>query len=403
MRFVFFFLAASAVSSAASLSITLPPYLSDCPNGYATATLNWSGATAPVQVRIGSATGPAMTGFTNGTGTAQTGDWVTNGMSFFLVDQTGAVQASSSANFACGGMPRTLDVGLNGGSYFPLAIGNTWAYRSNNRYVTGSYVVLSITGSQIIGGQTYYVLSLVFPGTVPGGSANPPLLRAGANGVIYQYAAAGDQVYFDPGTTTPSVYSGPLGTFPSAVTRSRPGEIIATSTYVRGLGMVASQDVDDTGSNGGFLDGADLIEATVDGVHLALPTPKISLSIENTDLDLTDQLVPNCAVPCYYPACGIGSPYDLPGVYRPCARVRLDTSASTAGGYLARLQLLNPAGTTVFESDVTVNNTSQLAYVSLPLYTTPLKLLTAGDYTLTLSIVTAPVTVAQSSITLHVH
>src|SRR3981189_494772 len=109
---------AGILASGATLSVTVPPYLSDCPNRYATASLSWSGATGQVQIRVGSATGPAMTALTNPTGTAQAGPWVTDGMQFFLVDQSGAAQATATAGFSCGGTSPPLDLGIAGRHHF---------------------------------------------------------------------------------------------------------------------------------------------------------------------------------------------------------------------------------------------------------------------------------------------
>jgi hypothetical protein len=145
-----------------------------------------------------------------------------------------------------------------------------------------------------------------------------------------------------------------------------------------------------------------LVDVRVDGIHLSLPAPKIALAVENTDLDLSDQLVPNCAVPCYYAACGIGSPYDIPGTYRPCAQVRIDTSAAVVG-YSVQLQLLNANGTVVFQNTTPVSGSSGLAYIQLPLYAAPLVLFPAGDYKLAATIVDSSATLAESSINVHIH
>ncbi len=69
------------------------------------------------------------------------------------------------------------------GSYFPLAVGNTWIYKYNDRIVTASYVVETISGQQYVAGQFYYVLTQ----TSPGPATTLALLRADSSGVIYQY------------------------------------------------------------------------------------------------------------------------------------------------------------------------------------------------------------------------
>jgi len=400
-----FTLLLAANSFAATLSVMLPPYLPNC-TGFATAQMSWSGATAPVQIRIGSATGVVMTGFEPAAGSATTGNWVTNGMTFFLVDASGYVQASAAANFNCGGTPRTIDAGLAGGSYFPLAVGNTWVYKENSRYATATYLIWSITGTQAVNGQTYYVLAQISPGAPTPAWSTIALLRSDANGVLYQSKASGETVYLDPGAsgTLHIPYSGPLGNVSDAIQSAPPPVPSFTSTiYARGLGMVNFIEDVYGGSNGGFGDSLDLVDVRVDGVHLSIPAPKIALSIEQTDLDLTNHRAPNCTVPCYYAACGIGGgPADPPGFYRPCAQIRIDTEA--ASSYTVLAELLDSSGTPVFKS----NPPAGLAYLQVPLYTSPslnssqLTMLPAGNYTLTGTILNGATAVATSSIAVRI-
>jgi hypothetical protein len=381
-----------------------PAVIFDCPNGDGAATLTWSGASGPVEIVVGQPTGPPMTGFYPPSGSAMTGDWVTNGEMFYLVNQAGGVEASVAAQVNCGGTPRTIDQGLAGGSYFPLAVGNTWVYKYNDRTITASYMVTTITGTQMIGTQTYYVLTQ----TAPGPAVTLMLLRGDSNGVIYQYAGTGDQIYLDPnaaGVQQPG-YSGPLGTFTDAIAppaQTQGGLIQSTSIFVRGLGLANTQSTMLTGSSGGFTSGIDLVDVRVDGIHLSVPAPKIGLSIESTTLDLTDKLAPNCAVPCYFAACGLVPGADPPGTYRPCAQSRIDTSA--AAGYSVSLQLLAPGGSIVFQNSTQVASTTSLDYVRLPLYTGPnnaFTLLPPGDYMLMGSISNGNAEVASSSITVHI-
>lgn len=401
MQTKFLIFLAASLCPAATLTVT-PAFNADCTTGLGIATLTWSGGNGPVQILVGQPNGPALTAFTTSDGTATTGLWVNDGMTFYLVDKSGTVEASATAHLSCGGTPRTIDQGLGGGSYFPLAVGNTWVYKANSRFITASYIVWTISGTQTIGGQTYYALGQA--------SNSPPttiaLLRAAKNGAIYQNANGVDQVYFDPNAAgNKNVgYSGPLGSFANAIQPASPLGLTTTLlTYVRGIGLVNSFSVDDTGSNGGFLNSLDLIDARVDGVHISVPAPKIDLSIENTNLDLTNQVAPNCAVPCYYPACGIGSSYDRPGMYRPCAQTRIDTSSTTAG-YTVLLQLLDSTGTPVFQQTPQPG----LNYIRLPLFTdgggvsTPFTVLPPGDYKLVGSILNGTTPEATSSIAVHI-
>jgi hypothetical protein len=398
------FLFTATLSFGATLTVT-PAFNADCTLGRGTATLTWSGATGPVQIQIGQPNGVALNAFTDPAGSAVTGPWVTEGMTFYLIDQAGTVEASATAHLTCGDTPRTIDRGLYGGSYFPLAVGNTWVYKYNSRFITADYVVHSITGTQTIGGQTYYALTQISPSP----AAPPTLLRADSKGVVYQNTNGVDQVYFDPTSLQKTAYSGPLGSFTDAVQLPSQGFNYGTSIYVRGIGLVNSQSFLGGGSDGGFSSGIDLIDVRVDGVHISVPVPRIGLSIESTDLDLTNQLIPNCAIPCYYAACGIGSPYDQPGVYRPCAQARIDAS-SAAAGYTVLLQLLDSGGNVVFQNSLTAPTASALDYVRVPLYTQPVVnpnypfvLLPAGDYKLLGSIVNGSTTEATSSIAVHIH
>jgi hypothetical protein len=390
-------------SFGATLTVA-PAFNADCTLGRAIATLTWSGASGPVQIQIGQPNGIPLNAFTDPAGIAITGPWVTEGMTFYLIDQAGTVEASATAHLTCGGTPRTIDRGLSGGSYFPLAVGNTWVYKYNSRFITGDYIVRTITDTRIIGGQTYYVLTQILP--IP--PVAPALLRADSNGVVYQNTNGVDQVYFDPTSLQKTAYSGPLGSFTDAVQLAVQGFDYGSSIYVRGIGLVNSQSFLGGGSDGGFSSGIDLVDVRVDGVHISVPVPKIGLSIETTDLDLTNQLVPNCAIPCYYGACGIGSPYDRPGVYRPCAQARIDTSSATAG-YTVLLQLLDAGGNVVFQNSLTAPIASTVDYVRVPLYTQPVLnpnypfvLLPAGDYKLLGSIVNGGTTEATSSIAVHI-
>ena len=68
----------------------------------ASTTLNWRATgVSRVQVRVGSPTGTPMTGFESPTGSATTGDWVTNGLTFYLQDATDGFSS---------GISRTLSV-----------------------------------------------------------------------------------------------------------------------------------------------------------------------------------------------------------------------------------------------------------------------------------------------------
>jgi len=409
MRLFSILLIASMAAKGAAFFIS-PAFISDCTNGFAVATLTWSGASGPVQIHVGKSTGPAMTAFTDPSGSAVTGAWVTDGLTFYLVNQAGGVEGTVTAHVTCGGTPPVMNTGLAAGRIFPLAVGNTWVYKVNNRFVTATYVVWSITGTQTINGQTYFVLSQTSPASAAL-SGVVAWLRADNNGVIHQNTNGADQVYVDPNALTSTVYTGPLGTFNGAGTTTVfQGELLTTYTYVHGLGLVNLQQQIVAGSSGGFSESFDLIDVRVDGIHLSLPAPKIALSIEETNLDLTNKLAPDCPVPCYYAACGIGGgPVDPPTFYRPCAQIRIATEAGEPG-YIVLTELLNPGSAVVFQSKLTVGTTSNnLVYLQVPLYSSSsanseaITLLPPGDYTLLGTVLNGTATAATSSIVVHIH
>ncbi|HTB16081.1 MAG TPA: hypothetical protein VK752_31140, partial [Bryobacteraceae bacterium] len=251
-----FFLSA-LLSSGATLTIS-------CVDPLDIATLTWSGATVPVQIIVGSPTGTPMTGLLPASGTAVTGPWVSDNLKFYLEDQSGNVEASVTANLYCANLPPAVDQGLASGSYFPLAIGNTWVYKYNDRLVTASYVVRTIAQQTYQAGQIYYILTQ----TSPPDPTPIAMLRADASGVVYQLTSTGEQVLLDPKSAAPAAYQGALGIFNDALTppaQVAGGLIQTTTTYARGIGLIASQSTMLTGSSGGFTESLDLVDVKVDG------------------------------------------------------------------------------------------------------------------------------------------
>lgn len=406
MKLFSFLCGVAFLGRAATLSVA-PPVIYDCQNGEGTATLSWSGASGPVQIHVLKPDGPALTGFNDPSGSTTTGNWVSDGLQFFLVDQAGNVEATATAHVSCGGTANTLNQGLQGGSYFPLQVGNTWVYRNNDRTVTGSYVMRSITGTTTANGLTYYVMTSTTIIAASNQAVTSPVgnFRGDNNGAIWMMTNSGDQVYLDPSRAQMGSYSGPLGTFPDAISQqASPGQIQSQSTFVRGIGLANLQSNLLAGSSGGFTQSLDLVEVRLNGVRLTVPAPSISLAIESTDLDLTDQKAANCALPCYFAACGIGGfPPDPPGTYRPCAETRMETSEGA--GDTVELQLLNASGTAVFDTSQPVDASGNaFNYVRLPLYTNPqpasnaFTLLPPGSYKLVGKLLASGVETASSVI-----
>ena len=339
-----------------------PPVAYDCSNNLATFTLVWSGASGSVDLRVLTPDGPSMTGLAAASGTAVSGAWVTDGMQFYLVNQAGRVEASALARVRCGSTPRTIDQGLRRGSYFPLQVGNTWVYRLNDRIVTNSFVTRTVSGTESINGNTYFVVQDFYPGQDP----KIVRLRGDNKDVIRAWNGTADEMYIDPDrASAQSACSGTVGRFDDCVAVATQGLLGTSSTYARGIGLLKYQAFLNSGSSGGFSDSLDLVEARLDGIALASPATRLSVSIEFPDLDITGRNAPNCAVPLYCVACGlVGS--DPQGTYRPCVQTRAESSFS--GPHTLQLQLFSPSGTLVYETGVEVASNSALRYLRLPLY-----------------------------------
>lgn len=149
------------LSAASGWSATLtiaPSTIYDCHNGNGTAVLTWDGASGPVQIRVGKPGGTPLNGFAGTSGSATTGNWVNNGLQFFLVSQAGIIEAAATAQVSCGSTANTFNLGLQGGSYFPLQVGNQWVYRTSGRGAFDNYTIRTITRTEVIGGKTWFVM-----------------------------------------------------------------------------------------------------------------------------------------------------------------------------------------------------------------------------------------------------
>ncbi|HEY4360903.1 MAG TPA: hypothetical protein VGN17_08040 [Bryobacteraceae bacterium] len=391
--------AARLLSAAATLTIA-PSVIYDCTDTHGQATLTWTGASGPVQIRVLSPQGPAMTGFNPPAGSVSTDNWVSDNQTFYLVNQQGSVEASVTSRVQCGGTPNTLDQGLQGGSFLPLQLGNTWVYRYSTRFITSVYVTLKVTGTQQVNGKTYFVLSSV--------NFSPPsvymIVRGDNAGRIWQLTGTAsspqEALLLDPASVAHAPYSGPLGNFPDAIMLSpTSGGLIATSeTFVRGLGLAHTYSTMLTGSSGGFTDGMDLVEARLGGgVQLAVPPPaRFSLSLENLLFDVTGHNVMDCSVPCYFVACYLAPGADPPGTYKPCAQVRVE-GGTNVSAYALDLEVDDASGKAVYHAPSLGGQ--DLEYVQIPLYAQPNQPFPPGQYQLVgrLSIPGAQIAVAQIS------
>ena len=359
-----------AAIAGGAATLTLHPSLQvPCANGLGTFTVSWADATGPVEVRIGDPRGTSMTGVVAASGSASTGAWVSDQMRFFLVNTAGRVEASATASTRCG-LKTSL---LPSDSYLPLAVGNLWVYRYNDRSVTSLYVTRSIPRTEELGNKTYFVIE---SGPLP-----TQRLRADADGKIYRFTgtvqAPREEVFLDPASLVAAPFSGLLGEFPDAQSQ-RVVEVLGRqdSVFVRGIGMVQSVSTMTTGSSGGFVSGLSLVEARMGGLHISAPANRLSLSLESKLLDVSGRTAPSCNVPSHCIAC-------VPSVaYKPCMQARIEGFSNS--DYTLELELTNQAGQTVYRSNPIPGETGLLLrYVQVPLDSAPNVFLPPGTYSLT--------------------
>ncbi len=139
-----------------------------------------------------------------------------------------------------------------------------------------------------------------------------------------------------------------------------------------------------SGSSGGFLSGETLIEAFVSGKLYKFPasnTPAVQL-------ELATQFR-NCAVPCYYATCGLGSPVDPPNANKPCLEARLTASGLSPGSSFL-LAISGSGGTLLYSQQIPLSSSQPVLYQSLPFYDqrstgSPITLFPKGDYFITLT------------------
>jgi hypothetical protein len=208
---------------------------------------------------------------------------------------------------------------------------------------------------------------------------------------------------------TDQVYSGPVGTLPHAIRFQAAISSLnfVTGTFARGVGLVRQRTNLMAGSSGGFLEGLELVYARLGGTTvLSAPELAFGLSVERTVLSLTPGNVTNCAVPCYFVACGLVPATDPPGTFKPCLRTRIilrstgedPVTLSFPSGQIFDLELTNEGGRVVYRrSDTMTIDPMPLTqtygpgetnyWQQVPLYVRPNEPLPAGRYTLTGTVV----------------
>jgi len=329
-----------------------------------------------------------MTGLAPAVGSAETGDWVSDGLTFVLVDQSGQELARKSVRVKCS-PPGTF--------YFPLAVGNEWVYRADTRFSTSEYIVHRVRRAEIIGEQAWFVFEYSL-----GDDTHPPSIdrfRNDAQGRVYRLKTDGtEELWFDP-TPNPNPtavlkaggarnlqYHGVLGNFPEAVAYTLlQGLSIESGLFARGVGLVSSTSSSTTGSSGGFVIGLTLVYARIDGnLRYTAPMQSVELSTESTSLDVTGQHVTNCAVPCYFAACGLTPGADPVGTYKPCfrARVRVEGRPSST----VDLDLVDASDQSVVHTTMNITaataDSETVLYRQIALYTQPNQPVPNGRYQL---------------------
>jgi hypothetical protein len=296
-----------------------PAVVTDCRDGLGRAVLRWSTTeTATVVLYAG---GSAISGPEGAAGTVVTDYWLSDGQLFTLRSLAGTVLARTTARVSCFNQP-----------VWPLAVGNSWTFRVNTRQETGRYVTWRVVRQEQRFDETWAVLS---------NGTTEQRWRVDALGNLHRFVNNLDE-------TLPLRPAGrvdaPAGTFVNTVSYSTTAFERETGTLERGVGLVKVDKVLSGGSSGGFSEGWTLVEAKVGDRLLQRELYGVSLQI--------DPEVYNCAVPCYFAACGMAGA-DLPGTVKACREARVE------GAELVRA--VNAAGEVVWEQRV-----SSPAFLRLP-------------------------------------
>jgi hypothetical protein len=281
------------------------------------------------------------------------------------------------------------------GTYFPLDVGDRWVYRIDDRAVTASYQTWRVDRTETYGGATYSVIAIEGPGTFYYES----WFRAGGSGRVYILSGAGEQLFLDPGDQPASGAqlqvtghgggnSAVFGSFTDGLyyVNHLSSMIQETGTLIRGLGLLSSTATMLSGSSGGFTQGRTLVEASLaGGIHLPALSSAVTLGIESLNLDAGGRQVTNCAMPCYFVACGMAPGTDPPGTYKPCVQARVELANWPAGASRSvRLQLLAPDGTAAYDATLVLDASPGRAvtFIQIPLYSAPNVPLAPGAYQL---------------------
>jgi hypothetical protein len=297
------------------------------------------------------------------------------------------------------------------GSYFPLDVGDRWVYWIDDRVITGTYQAWRIDRQAIQNGATYSVMAIEGPGTIYA----EYWFRADSAGRVYILSGDKDLLFLDPtaqptsGANLVTGQRGPatsaFGTFPDTIAyRNQMGLLLETGTLARGIGLLSSLTVLQTGSSGGLTQSRTLVEASLaGGIHFSPPAPSLQFGIESLTLNVSAKQVTNCAVPCYFAACGFAPGGDPPNTYKPCAQARVELANWPAGQSRAvRLQLVASDATVAYDQTLTLDNApgESVAFIHVPLYSAPNQPLPPGAYQFTAK---ASDGTAQSSLSVRIN
>jgi hypothetical protein len=299
------------------------------------------------------------------------------------------------------------------GTYFPLDVGDRWVYRIDDRSITASYQTWRVDRTETLNGETFSVIAIEGPGTFYYES----WFRAGSDGRVYTPSGEGEQLFLDPGNQSASGAllevtgrgggSTAFGNFTDGLyyVNATPSSLLReTGTLIRGVGLISSTTDMLTGSSGGFTQGRTLVEASLaGGIHFPALSSAVALGIESLDLDVSGAKVTNCAVPCYFVACGMMPGADPQGTYKPCAQARVELANWPAGASRSvRLQLLAPDATAAYDRMLALDASPDrsVTFIQIPLYSAPNVPLAAGAYQL---VATTADGAAQSALMVRIH
>lgn len=213
------------------------------------------------------------------------------------------------------------------------------------------------------------------------------LVRVDADGRILQrsFSSPTEIILLDPSGLKPHPLTSTLGfTAPAIDYVNRQTLNTANSTYARGIGRNSSSVQQLGGSSGGFSSSETLVEASINGKLYRLA----DAAQPSVDLDLAENFR-NCAVPCYYVACGLGSPVDPPNANKPCLEARIGASNLESNSNLV-LSISSAKGQLRHEQSIPTSNSQPVLYHSLPFYDqrfigSPITLFPPGDYFITVT------------------